>query len=155
MSFCDVEWLPTPIQSAQPLPTGLLTGLNQITAAIAREVGRVSHIQGAFVPGDYRMGMAGMTHQFCIDMEIDEQRWRDGVPHEEYIVPVGERFAQDIRDREICRFGALPLPRPGVVEEAVVATDTQTGMTVRGIRAFNDVPSHWMTWFDIIGGSTV
>ena len=180
LSFVDIEWIPTAITSTQPLPSGLLTGLDQITAAIAREVGRLADIRGAFVPGDYRLGMAGMTDQFSVDVGVDDQGWIAGVSHDAAIVPVAIAFAQHIRDRGLHRFGALPLPLGG--EDALVASDELSGVTMRGIRAFLpghtymrpiykeapddtddddleiigeepvEVPPRWMPRFDIIGG---
>ena len=182
VSLCDVEWIPTPIQSTQPVPTGLLTGLDQITAAVAREVGRVLDWRGEFVQGDYSLGMAGMTDQFCVDVGLDEREWAAGVRHDRIIVPAAHAIAQRVRDHGLHRFGALPIP--GGACEGLVATDEQTGVTVRGLRAFSvgrtyvrpiyreahedgpyddddlevigeelvDEPPGWITRFDILGG---
>lgn len=137
LSLCDVEWIPTPITSTQPLSTGLLTGLDQITAAIAREVGRVLDLRGEFVPGDYALGMAGMTDQFAVNVVIAADEWTRSVQQDRIIVPAAYALAERVRDRGLNRFGALPLPPFGSVADALVATDEQTGVTVRGLRAFN------------------
>ena len=135
LSLVDAEWIPTPFTSTQQLPTGLLTGLDQITAALAREMGRVLNLRGQFVPGDYKLGMAGMTDQFVVDVGIDEQEWAAGVRHDAHIVPAAHALAEQVRDHGIHRFGALPVPYNGGTD-GVVATDQQTGVTVRGLRAF-------------------
>ena len=154
LSLVDVEWIPTAIQSTTPLPSGLLTGLNQITAAVAREVGHILDLRGRFVPGDYSFGMASMTDQCSVDIGLDEYAWASGVRHDATIVPAAHVLAKRVRDGGLCRFGALPIPV--AIEDGVVATDELSGVTVRGLRAFTlgstCSPPHWVTRFDIIGG---
>lgn len=183
VSLVDVEWMPTAIQSTQPLTsTGLLTGLEQITAALARAVGQEPGVRGTFIPGDYRLGDAGMTDHINIDIGLDEKTWASGVDQERHILPAAAALAHMLRDRDVRQFGALPLPPEGTVDEALVATDQASGVTVRGIRAWNigggyhrpiyaehdedvddddlvqigerwvDIEPHWMTRFDILGG---
>lgn len=180
LSLVDIEWIPTAIQRTQPLSPGHLTGLEQITAALARAVGQELGVRGIFVPGDYRLGDEGMTEHVSVDIGLDDQAWARGVEPERTLLPAAAALANLLRDRDVQRFGALPLP--GIVTEALVASDQASGVTVRGIREWTigtgytvpvyadhdedvdeddlvqigecwvDVEPRWMTRFDILGG---
>lgn len=169
LSLVDVQWVPTAIRSAID-PTAPLTDINAITAAFLRELvepidgNPLSALRGRFVPGDYMLGGAnGFDQQWNIGVDTGE----DGaVDLERYLSPAALQMRHTLVQRRLTRFGALPLPT-GI--EGAVATDHVSGVTVRGVRAYDVIGAGfedeetgewvetrspgWMLRFDVLGSA--
>jgi hypothetical protein len=151
LSLVDVEWMPGAIERTIAA-TGELTDIDQIAAEILRRmVARAPDLRGRFVPGDYRLGMPGMTDQFSVEC----LPYKDGMLPERDLEPAAAVLVNYLNDKQLTSFGALPIPRGDY--EGAVATDAGTGLTVRAIRIYDigiEYPHEagWRHRFDILGG---
>lgn len=128
-----------------------LTTMEGGTAAILREmVARRPKDPGEFVSGAYLLGHEGLTRHWSIGLEVHDDQPLDV---ERYIRPAAHRMVHALKGYR--RFGALAVP-DGMADGAV-ATDPLTGLTVRGVKAFNigadGLGERMMYRFDVLAGS--
>lgn len=90
----------------------------------------------AFQQGGLKVGEHGMTSQFAVDCflpEASRQVMPMKVLKQDFVKPMVDQMSNIIKAEGIRKFGPLELPIG--VEEASRATDSQTGISVRAVKA--------------------
>lgn len=153
----DVEWVPTtPSGVLAPAASETLTDIGQITVAVLREMTtRLPDLRGTFLPGSYLIGHEGMTHQWNVGLAPEGDN--AGLTLKRSIVPAAAALAARVHEKELRRFGALPIPSVLYAEDAAVATDERSGLSVRGLRQYQlgdryGMDEGWLYRFDVLGG---
>lgn len=173
LSLVETEWIPTPITSTMVPASGPLVDIEAITAeCLRRTAAQLVDLRGSFVAGDYRLGDGGFTDQLNVGGPLSDKDRTLGIDPVGCLEPIAHGLANEVRYRELQRFGALPLLRDG--SPGAVASCQRTGLTIRGIQYYdiggttmyeicNDEgeqigeqaimrPPEWLMRFDIIGG---
>lgn len=118
---------------------------------LVREVARLmdERLARPFGRAGERIGDAGATEQFSVQMAADFGELSPAVFSRRYLAPMAAQLAAEMQRLEFTRVGELHLP-PSV--EAASRVTTPSGLSVRGLYAYSVFGGEKIVRFDVLGG---
>lgn len=145
-------WQPIP-EAVEIVRPDAVLGLTQITQQMLREITRLAGVSVPMLDAD-KIGRVDqglvLNHQYNVAMELATVMDANGLDCERYIRPAAEQFVSRLGHLKGC--GRLEIP--SYLMQGASVTDTQTGLSLRGLAQYvidpYDADPYYMLRFDML-----